>query len=114
MNNHRKHTVEDDLELYKHIGKKILEARTNKNRNIYPMNPNRKIPCKFVTQTELGKAIGITFQQIQKYEKAQNKIPLDKLVSLARYLKKPLSFFIPQLDEPLILKPEWEVKNVQQ
>ena len=67
-----------------------------------------------LTQTKVAKAINVTFQQIQKYEKAQNKIPLDKLVSVARYLKKPLSFFIPQLEEPLILKPEWEVKNVQQ
>ena len=102
------HTTQDDIELYKHIGNRIKEARTKASRNIYPMNPNRKMPDKFVTQT-------VTFQQIQKYEKATNKIPICKLVAVSKYLKKPLSYFIPQLEEPLVLKPEWEVKdNVKQ
>jgi transcriptional regulator with XRE-family HTH domain len=109
------HTTQDDIELYKHIGIRIKEARTKASRNIYPTNPNRKMPDKFVTQTDLGNAIKVTFQQIQKYEKATNKIPICKLVAVSKYLKKPLSYFIPQLEEPLILKPEWEVKdNVQQ
>ena len=109
------HTTQDDLELYKHIGIRIKEARTHAARNIYPTNPNRIMPEKFVTQTDLGNAIKVTFQQVQKYEKATNKIPLDKLVAVSKYLKRPLSYFIPQLEEPLVLKPEWEVKdNVKQ
>ena len=109
------HTTQDDLELYKHIGIRIKEARTHAARNIYPTNPNRIMPEKFVTQTDLGNAIKVTFQQVQKYEKATNKIPICKLVAVSKYLKKPLSYFIPQLEEPLVLKAEWEVKdNVKQ
>ena len=68
-----------------------------------------------LTQTKVAQAINVTFQQIQKYEKATNKIPICKRVVVSKYLKKPLSYFIPQLEEPLVLKPEWEVKdNVKQ
>jgi len=36
-----------------------------------------------ITQTELAEAIGLTFQQIQKYEKARNRISASKLVQIA-------------------------------
>lgn len=36
-----------------------------------------------LTQTELGLAVGLTFQQIQKYEKAKNRISASKLVQIA-------------------------------
>ena len=36
-----------------------------------------------ITQTELANAIGLTFQQIQKYEKARNRISASKLVQIA-------------------------------
>jgi len=36
-----------------------------------------------ITQTELANAIGLTFQQVQKYEKARNRISASKLVHIA-------------------------------
>jgi transcriptional regulator with XRE-family HTH domain len=36
-----------------------------------------------ITQSELAKSIGLTFQQIQKYEKARNRISASKLVEIA-------------------------------
>ena len=36
-----------------------------------------------ITQTDLAEAIGLTFQQIQKYEKARNRISASKLVQIA-------------------------------
>jgi len=36
-----------------------------------------------ITQTELAKAIGLTFQQVQKYEKARNRISASKLMQIA-------------------------------
>jgi transcriptional regulator with XRE-family HTH domain len=36
-----------------------------------------------ITQTELAECIGLTFQQIQKYEKARNRISASKLVQIA-------------------------------
>ncbi|MCK0068338.1 MULTISPECIES: helix-turn-helix domain-containing protein [Kordiimonas] len=38
---------------------------------------------RHITQTELGAAVGLTFQQIQKYEKAKNRISASKLVQIA-------------------------------
>ena len=39
-----------------------------------------------ISQTELGQAIGVTFQQIQKYEKGTNRIGSGRLVALAAAL----------------------------
>ncbi|MBV1900882.1 MAG: helix-turn-helix domain-containing protein [Kordiimonadaceae bacterium] len=37
-----------------------------------------------ITQTQLGNAIGLTFQQVQKYEKARNRISASKLAQIAK------------------------------
>lgn len=78
--------------LYKIIGVRIKKARFNKERK--QLDPNNKMPKRFVTQTELAKQLNITFQQIQKYEKALNRIPLDKLIAISKYLNKDLNYFI--------------------
>jgi len=39
-----------------------------------------------ITQTDLAEAIGLTFQQIQKYEKARNRISASKLAAIAKIL----------------------------
>ncbi|WP_082473284.1 helix-turn-helix domain-containing protein [Methylobacterium sp. Leaf85] len=39
------------------------------------------------SQTELGQAVGVTFQQIQKYEKGQNRIGAGRLGEIARFLE---------------------------
>jgi len=46
-----------------------------------------------VSQTELGEAIGVTFQQIQKYEKGQNRVSVARLMMIARALCKPMEYF---------------------
>ena len=43
-----------------------------------------------LTQTQLGEAVGLTFQQIQKYERGTNRISASKLVRFAQYLKVPV------------------------
>lgn len=40
-----------------------------------------------VSQEQLGGILGITYQQIQKYERGQNSISADKLITLARMLQ---------------------------
>jgi transcriptional regulator with XRE-family HTH domain len=45
------------------------------------------------TQEEIAKALGITFQQIQKYEKGSNRISASRLQHLCTILKVPVSFF---------------------
>jgi|SRR5665213_536282 len=45
------------------------------------------------SQSEVADYLDLTFQQVQKYESGANRIPLDRLVSLAAYLEVPLSQF---------------------
>jgi transcriptional regulator with XRE-family HTH domain len=46
-----------------------------------------------ITQGDLGDKIGLTFQQIQKYEKAKNRISASRLFEFAQLLEKPVSAF---------------------
>jgi len=41
---------------------------------------------KKVSQAEIAKVVGVTFQQIQKYESGDNRIPVDKLDDYCSYL----------------------------
>lgn len=43
-----------------------------------------------MSQTELAKAIGLTFQQVQKYEKGTNRVGAGRLVQIAGALKVPV------------------------
>lgn len=45
------------------------------------------------TQTSLGQAIGLTFQQVQKYETGANRISASRLLSIARVLNVPVIYF---------------------
>jgi transcriptional regulator with XRE-family HTH domain len=44
-----------------------------------------------LSQTALGERIGVTFQQIQKYEKAANRVPGSRLIQIARALDVPVA-----------------------
>ena len=46
-----------------------------------------------MSQTQLGDALGITFQQVQKYEKGTNRIGAGRLQQIANITHVPVSFF---------------------
>ena len=46
-----------------------------------------------MTQTDLGDAIGLTFQQIQKYERGANRIGASRLLALAQALDVSIDYF---------------------
>jgi transcriptional regulator with XRE-family HTH domain len=46
-----------------------------------------------MSQEKLGEKLGITFQQIQKYEKGTNRIGASRLQQIASVLSVPVSFF---------------------
>ncbi|WP_018632236.1 helix-turn-helix domain-containing protein [Neomegalonema perideroedes] len=52
-----------------------------------------------MTQQQLGDAVGIKFQQIQKYETGMNRISASRLWELAGALGVPVSFFFDGMDE---------------
>ncbi len=54
-----------------------------------------------VSQAALAELVGVTFQQIQKYEKGANRIAASRLFAIARVLEVPLTFFFePVKDAP--------------
>ena len=69
-----------DLDVDIFIGKQIRTLRRSLN----------------LTQTLLGNKIGITFQQIQKYEKGLNKISSSRLYNLSLKLNTPITYFFDQ------------------
>jgi transcriptional regulator with XRE-family HTH domain len=46
-----------------------------------------------MSQTELGKGLGLTFQQVQKYEKGSNRIGASRLQQISDILQVPVTFF---------------------
>ena len=66
----------------KHIAKKLRQFRR----------------AAGITQGKLGELTGISFQQIQKYEKAQNRISSSKLFEFSQLLKQPISAFFCDLE----------------
>jgi len=54
-----------------------------------------------MSQERLGEALGLTFQQVQKYERGVNRVGASRLFDLSRVLDVPISFFYDDLPEPL-------------
>ena len=52
-----------------------------------------------MSQEKLGQAIGLTFQQIQKYERGANRIGASRLYELSRVLDVPVSFFFDDMPD---------------
>src|SRR6201996_3571991 len=52
-----------------------------------------------MSQEKLGNAIGLTFQQVQKYERGANRIGASRLFDLSRVLDVPVSFFFDEMSE---------------
>jgi transcriptional regulator with XRE-family HTH domain len=55
-----------------------------------------------ISQERLGEMIGVTYQQIQKYEKGTNKVSAERLSSIAENMKVPISFFFENAEEFLV------------
>ncbi len=66
-----------------HVGKKIRQLRT----------------LKGFTQEKLGQAVGITFQQVQKYERGTNRVGASRLYDLSKVLEVPVSVFFEGLGQ---------------
>ena len=57
-------------------------------RNLAALRRERR-----VTQQDLGDALGVTFQQIQKYERGSNRLSAGRLLDAARYFRVPVAQF---------------------
>ena len=52
-----------------------------------------------LSQEKLGDAIGLTFQQVQKYERGANRIGASRLFDMSRVLNVPISYFYEDMDD---------------
>lgn len=60
-----------------HLGKRLRTARLQHG----------------ITQTDLADALGVTFQQVQKYEQGTNRISAARLFDMANVFDVPLDYF---------------------
>ncbi len=64
--------------------------------------------AKGLSRQQLSKSIGVTHQQLQKYEKGTNRISIGRLVLIAKALEKDTSYFYEGLEnnsqEPIMTK----------
>lgn len=52
-----------------------------------------------LSQQDLGQAVDVSIQQVQKYEKASNRISSGKLFTFSKFLKVPVNYFFEQGDD---------------
>lgn len=64
-----------------------------------------------LTQGGLGKALGLTFQQIQKYERGSNRIAASTLHRLAHVLDVPVSFFFDDMPVDMAIRPSTDQED---
>lgn len=61
----------------RHVGRRVQEKRLDLG----------------LTQTALARAVGVSFQQVQKYEKGTNRVSASKLFEMAEFMKVDIPFF---------------------
>ncbi len=62
-----------------------------------------------MNQTDLGKALGVSFQQIQKNERGTNRIGSSRLYQLCHVLDVPIEYFFEELEEVVTASSEDDV-----
>jgi len=85
------------LEVQIGINLKYLRTKTFKEKR----NKFNELIVRRLTQDDLAKYLGITFQQIQKYENAINCLDAVKIYKLSKFFGVPIDYFY---DEHLIEK----------
>ena len=53
-----------------------------------------------LSQTELGQKLGLSFQQVQKYETATNRVSAGVLYEISKALAVPVGYFFEDFEEP--------------
>jgi transcriptional regulator with XRE-family HTH domain len=79
----------------------IIKSKT-KSTNSHDIEVGQRIRARRMaqgmSQTELGNMLGVTFQQVQKYEKGVNRVGAGRLVRVGEALDVPVSFFFGATD----------------
>lgn len=83
-NNPKRRLSRQPTDIDRVVGTKIRQARKEQG----------------LTQEQLANEVGLTFQQIQKYEKAVNRVSAGLLYEFSIVLSKPVTFFFGLDDDP--------------
>jgi transcriptional regulator with XRE-family HTH domain len=67
-----------------------------------------------MSQEKLGEAIGLTFQQVQKYERGANRVGASRLYDLSRVLEVPVSFFFDDMPDEISTKSVHERREMSE
>ena len=67
-----------------------------------------------MSQEKLGEAIGLTFQQVQKYERGANRVGASRLYDLSRVLDVPVSFFFDDMPDEISSKSVHERREMSE
>ena len=97
-----KKNLEEDNVFYINLGKKLKQARRTKVNEFTGKET-------IVPQTKVAQALKTTFQQIGKYEKGENRIPIVNLIKISKFLKKPLSYFLEEYKELDVVSEEFNI-----
>jgi transcriptional regulator with XRE-family HTH domain len=65
-----------------------------------------------MSQEKLGEAIGLTFQQVQKYERGANRIGSSRLFDLARVLDVPVAYFFEEMTAETAARTPSRIKGL--
>lgn len=85
--------TEDIMKQAKVIDKHVRARRADsRDAEVGRRVRSRRLECR-LSQTELADRIGVTFQQVQKYEKGVNRIGAGRLQRISEALEVPISFF---------------------
>ncbi len=73
------------------------------NNNAIDMHVGRRVRMRRtllgMSQEQLGEALNITFQQVQKYERGSNRISASRLWDIGQILDVPVSFFFEEMSD---------------
>lgn len=84
----------------------INKSRVDEIDKVVANNLRTRRLLKGLSQSELGDAIGVSIQQIQKYEKGINRISSSRLFHFAKLLEVPLSYLFHSLDTDIEVSSE--------
>ncbi len=72
----------------------------------------RRIALK-ISQTKLAEAVGVRFQQVQKYESGANRVSASRLLLIAETLGVPISYFFQGLDSAAVTDANSDEKQTR-
>ena len=65
-----------------------------------------------LSQEKLGEAIGLTFQQVQKYERGANRIGASRLFDLSRVLDVPVGYFFDDMSDDVAARSPRQIRGL--